>query len=92
LVMCGAAAAGSHTPRIIADVTQLPVHCIDTPDVSALGAAMIARSLVDATCPLDDISRQWTPSRRTITPNPNVAEYNSLRAKYFSILSTPPNY
>jgi xylulokinase len=85
LAMCGSAAGGRNTPQIIADVTQLPVSCIETSGVSAMGAAMLARSLVDAGVKLDEIARQWTPSRRTIAPGECAADYDPLRKEYFSI-------
>ena len=47
LSICGSAASGENTPQIIADVTRLPVRCVETPDISALGAAMLARSLAE---------------------------------------------
>ena len=47
LTMCGSAAASRQTPQIVADVTQRPVACVDAFDVSALGAAVIARALVE---------------------------------------------
>ena len=68
LIMCGSAASGRNTPQIIADVSRLPVCCVETADISALGAAMLARSLVEPDVKLDEIARQWTPSRRTVTP------------------------
>jgi xylulokinase len=85
LTMCGSAASGRNTPQIIADVTQLPVSCVETSDVSALGAAMLARSLVDPGSKLDAIARQWSPSRRTLAPGNNVHLYQPLLEEYFSL-------
>ena len=47
LIMAGRAASSKVTPRIVSDATDLPVTCIEEPDVSAVGAAIIARSLVE---------------------------------------------
>lgn len=85
LVMCGSTAAGRHTPQIIADVTRLPIRCIEAADTSALGAAMIARSLVDAT-DLATIGRQWAPTHRTVDPAEGIAGYDDLLDDYFSLL------
>jgi sugar (pentulose or hexulose) kinase len=87
LIMCGSAATGGNTPQIIADVTRLPVHCVETPDISALGAAMIGRSLVEPGVKLDEIARQWTPPRRTVTPSEHAAVYENLYEEYLSILA-----
>ncbi len=48
LVLCGGAAASRITPQILADVTGQPVACVTQPAVSALGAALIARALVES--------------------------------------------
>jgi xylulokinase len=88
LIMCGTAASGRHTPQIIADVSRLPVCCVETADISALGAAMLARSLVEADIKLAEIARQWTPSRRTVTPGKQAAAYADLYGEYLSILDS----
>lgn len=85
LIMCGSAASGQNTPQILADVTRLPVGCVETPDISALGGAMLARSLVEPNTKLDEIARQWTPSRRTVTPSEHAAVYADLYKEYLSI-------
>jgi xylulokinase len=85
IAMCGSAAAGRHTPQIIANITNLPVNCVEASDVSALGAAMIARKLVDADTPLAEIARQWTPSRRTVYPGEHMPAYRDLLQEYFAL-------
>jgi xylulokinase len=62
LVLCGGAAASRITPQILADVTGRPVACVTEPAVSALGAALIARALVEP-APAD-----WRPE----TPQPGA--------------------
>jgi xylulokinase len=86
LVLCGSAASGRNTPQIVADVTRLPVCCVEMPDISALGAAMLARSLVEPGTRLDDIARQWAPARRTVTPSEGAAAYRGLYEEYVSKL------
>jgi xylulokinase len=85
LVMCGGAASGRNTPQIIAEVSQLPVCCVEMPDISALGAAMLARSLVDPHAKLEEIARHWTPPRRTLTPSGRATVYEELYQEYLSI-------
>jgi xylulokinase len=86
ITMCGGAASGRNAPQIIADVTGLPIHCVDTSDVSALGAAMLARALAAEGVRLDELARQWTPVRRVLTPR-ECAVYEDLREEYSSIFA-----
>jgi sugar (pentulose or hexulose) kinase len=90
LIMCGSATAGRNTPQIIADVTRLPVGCLKTPDISALGAAMLARSLIEPDVPLDRIARQWAPPRRMVKPSRQDAAYQDLYQEYLSLLAGHP--
>lgn len=87
LIMCGSAAAGRNTPQIVADVASLPVSCVAAPDVSALGAAMIARRLVDDGADLAEIARQWAPSRRTVHPSERQSAYRETLQEYFRELN-----
>ena len=48
--MCGRAASSRVTPQIIADTVGLPVDCAALPETSSLGAAILARALVEAGC------------------------------------------
>ncbi len=82
LIMCGTAAAGHNTPQIIADVTGLPVHCVEISDVSALGAAMLARRLLNTDTDLAAIARHWAPSRRTMCPGQCASTYHGLFQDY----------
>jgi xylulokinase len=88
LILCGSAASGRNTPQIIADVSRLPVCCVETADISALGAAMLARSLVEPSVTLSRIARQWTPPRRTVTPGEHATAYRELYGEYLSILDS----
>ena len=83
LSMCGTAAASRVTPQIVADVTGLPVACVEASGVSALGAAMIARVLADPV-PLGDVARQWAPASRTMHPGPDAAVYRGLLEAYLA--------
>ena len=85
LTMCGSAAAGRNTPQVIADIVNLPIACVEACDVSALGAAVIARSLVDSDTDLASIARRWAPSGRTVSPSERAPAYRDLLREYFTI-------
>jgi sugar (pentulose or hexulose) kinase len=88
LLMCGGAAASQVTPQIVADVTGLEVACTTEPDTSALGAAMLARGMVQQNRPLADISAAMAPSFRSFRPGPKAAFYRELLERYIG--STRP--
>ena len=79
LVMTGGAAASSVTPQIVADVSGLPLVACTEADTSAAGAAVLARSLVEADTDLAALSRQFAPARKTIQPGENAAIYANIR-------------
>jgi xylulokinase len=82
LFLCGPAAESRHTPQIVANVTDLPVLCIHLPGVSAFGAAVLARALVEPGLPLDVLARQSSPARFTVSPNQDARRYGKLLARY----------
>jgi xylulokinase len=84
LSMCGTAAASRVTPQVIADVTGLPVACIEASGVSAFGAAMIARALIDPAPPLPEVASRWAPASRTVRPGRNAAVYRELLERYLA--------
>ena len=87
LVMCGTAAASRVTPQILADVTEQPVSCVTQPAVSALGAAVIARALVEQNVELKELAEKLTPSSRTVSPGENVPVYGRLLEEYLGPFS-----
>ena len=78
LVMTGGAAAGSVTPQIVADVTGLPLVACTEADTSAVGAAVLARGLIEAGTDLAALSRQFAPARMTIEPGDDASIYVRL--------------
>ena len=82
LAMSGAAAASRVTPQILADVTGCPVACIEQPSLSAFGASVIARALVQPCVDLAALARQLAPASRTIAPGENREAYAKLFAHY----------
>ena len=84
LVMCGGAAASRVTPQIVADVTEQPVSCVSVSAVSALGAAVIGRALVESDVELGELAQRLAPASRTVSPGENVTEYDSLLEEYLA--------
>ena len=82
LVMCGAAAAGRFTPQIVADATGRPVTLITEPAVSALGAATIARALVEDDADLSGLAHELAPASRTVHPGEDSPVYRRLLRRY----------
>ncbi|MBM4044067.1 MAG: hypothetical protein FJ279_03055 [Planctomycetes bacterium] len=89
LVMCGGAAASRVTPQVIADVTGLPVACTTESEMSALGAAMLARGLVEPQTLLAQISQAMTPAVRLVEPGAHAQTYAGLLAEYLAALPYP---
>lgn len=82
LVMCGAAAASLVTPQILADVTGCQVSCIAVSAISAFGAAVIARAMVEPQPDLAALARNLAPESRSVEPAANVPVYGELLARY----------
>lgn len=88
LVMCGSAAASRQTPQIIADIVQCPVACVSAFDVGSLGAATVARALIEKNRSLSDLASDGPPLGRTFLPRPDMAPYQALRQRYQQHLAT----
>jgi len=82
LLMCGRAAASNVTPQIIANVTGLSVDALAVTDTSALGAAMIARALLEPGTQLADISLEMRPPSRLVKPDCDRDVYAQLLDEY----------
>ncbi len=88
LVMCGGGARGRATPQVVADATGLDVVCTTESDVSALGAAMIARGLVEPDADLADLSQAMGSPVRAFKPGSDCAFYRSMLDEYMASLPT----
>jgi xylulokinase len=88
LVMCGGAAESRVTPQIVADVMGLPITCCGERDTSALGAAIIARGLVERETGLAALSDAMVSAGRTLEPGPASGLYRELLAEYVGSLPT----
>jgi xylulokinase len=82
LTMCGSAASSRFTPQIIADVTRRPVTCVDAFDVSALGAAAVARALAEGDSEFARLTAAAPPIGKTVLPGRDAAGYRALFEKY----------
>jgi xylulokinase len=84
LVLSGPAAVSSVVPQILADVTERPVTCLGQPDMSAFGAATIARRLVERHTDLRELASAVAPARQKVFPGTAVDSYQNLLAEYLA--------
>jgi xylulokinase len=82
LVMCGKAATSSVTPGIIADTIDLPVDCAAAPDTSSLGAAVLARALVERGADLAELADAMKPAVVRVEPGPGRSEAQARFREY----------
>ena len=82
LVMCGKAATSDVTPRIIADTTGVLVDCMTVPETSSLGAAILARALVEPGAGLVELSDTMKPASVRVEPGPGSAEARARLEEY----------
>jgi sugar (pentulose or hexulose) kinase len=75
LVMGGGTAASKATTQIIADVTGLPLACFGVGAGSVLGAAILARGLVETRRSLARLSEEMVPAARMVRPGQHAAFY-----------------
>jgi sugar (pentulose or hexulose) kinase len=68
LVMSGKAAGSAVTPGIVADVMGLPVDTVTQPETSAIGAAILGRSLVEPHSSLAAMASAMKTRLRRVEP------------------------
>jgi xylulokinase len=86
MVLTGGAAHGRVTPQILADITGLPLLCCDPSAGSVLGAAILARGLIEPQRPLRELSSEMTPPAREVKPGRDGALYARLFQDYLASL------
>jgi xylulokinase len=91
LVMTGGASASRVTPQIVSDVTALPVACTAEPDMSALGAAVLARAMTEPGQSLAALSEAMAPPVRTFEPSADAVTYARLLEEYVEAFSSSEN-
>ena len=82
LVMCGGAAASRVTPQIVAKVAGLPVTCRAESAMSAFGAAVLARALVDGRRLAQVRADMTTGTGFEATPGADAALYAQMLREY----------
>jgi len=82
LVMTGGAAGSSVTPQIVSDVSGLPLTCTAESEMSALGAAVIARALVEESADLVSLSEEMAAGVRVCEPGRNAVLYREMFHEY----------
>jgi sugar (pentulose or hexulose) kinase len=87
LIMCGGAAASHATPQIIAAVTSLPVACTPGGEGSVLGAAILARGLLEPERSLAELAAAMAPAPTVVEPNPLRGFYQTRFEEYVQSLA-----
>ncbi len=86
LFMCGGGATSPVTAQIVADATGARTDAIVEPEVSALGAAMVARGLAEPSQDLTDIATQMRPDARAYRPGPHAPHYSDMLDEYVAAI------
>jgi len=84
VLLSGGAASSRVTPQIIADVTGRPVASVSEPAVSAFGAAILARAMVDPGAGLAQLAEGFSLPRQTFLPGLHAATYHRLLERYLA--------
>lgn len=82
LILCGGASRSAATPQIVADVTGRPVACPTETEISAFGAAILARSIADRRATIADLCRQMIGGIREVQPSDDSVAYETLVRDY----------
>lgn len=82
LMMCGSAASSRTTPQIVADVTGRPVTCVHAFDVSALGAAAVARAMAHHDIEFSQLAAVPAADCDTLFPGEHSDLYRRLFEDY----------
>ena len=66
--------------------TGLPIACTTESEMSALGAAVVARGLVEPAAPLADLATEMAPPVRAVKPGHDAGLYRDLFREYAASL------
>lgn len=86
LVMGGGAAASRVTTQVLADATGLPLACLTSGEASLLGAAILARALVERDAALENLAEAMTPAARQLEPGSHARFYRDQYQQYLQAL------
>ncbi len=89
LIMCGGGARSRVTPQIVADVTARPVTLPAQPEISAFGAAVLARAMLEEGAALAELYRSMAAPTREVRPGPAADQYAEMLARYVIALPRP---
>ena len=87
LIMCGGGARSRCTPQIVADVAGRPVTLPAEPEISAFGAAILARAMQEQETSLEELHRSMAGETRRIEPGPAAASYAKMLGEYVAALA-----
>jgi len=87
LIMCGSATQTRCTPQIVADVTGREVVCPAQPEVSAFGASILARALLEPSKPLASLFQSMAGPVREIKPGRASPQYAPQLAQYIKTVN-----
>ncbi len=82
LVMSGGAASGQVTPQMVADITGLPLCCVSCGEASLLGAAILARGLLEPKASLVGLVSEMAPPPRVVEPGADALFYQEQYQRY----------
>jgi sugar (pentulose or hexulose) kinase len=86
LVMSGGAAGSRVTPALLADITGLPLLCFAEGDASLIGAAILARGLLEPKQPLALLAEAMGPSCQEVQPGAQAGFYQQQYQRYLASL------
>jgi sugar (pentulose or hexulose) kinase len=86
VIMCGGGSQSRCTPQIVADVTNRPVTCPDQAEISAFGAAILARAMLEPEMSLEDLYNIMAGTTRQIHPSKLSSEYASCLQEYIEMV------
>lgn len=86
LVLGGSGAASRVTPQILAAVTGVPLACAGPEGGSPLGAAILARGLLEPATPLPILAEQMAPTSQPVEGGPAAASYRHEFKQYLQSL------
>jgi sugar (pentulose or hexulose) kinase len=87
LIMTGGAAKSRCTPQMISDITGREVMCPSVAEVSAFGALVLARAMIETETELEQLAEEMEGDARTIEPGGNRATYRKFFEDYQQAVS-----
>jgi len=82
LIMSGGAARSRCTPQIVADVTGRLVRLPEQSDISAFGAGMLARAMLEPGLSFEQLVASMSGETRQVLPGPASKEYARMLREY----------